>query len=294
MLSRKAICLWIFLALPLVALVASGVSLGQGGGAVETAGADGPAPLSTKASGEGTVEPDVNAAPSRPARPVAVPTLDKPGKGSEIELILKALNDERALAEAQLKGAEARLKEVRAQFQQAISRYETLRTGNPMNLELRMPAGASYVLSAGRRVHHEHTRKHDPQMAKLLEQDSTLDKEARALVQQCRKGTDKEKRAELKARLAELTEKHFELRQERRELQIAQLETELEKVRATIDKRNDARELIIRRRVSQLLGEKDELDWGPSAASPLRAPVRAPQATRVQPVYPAPSASPAR
>ena len=80
-------------------------------------------------------------------------------------------------------------------------------------------------------------------------------------------------------RLAELTEKHFDLRQERRELQIAQLEAELEKVRATIDKRNEARELIIRRRVSRLLGEKDELDWGPSAASPVRTPTWAPAVT---------------
>ena len=122
------------------------------------------------------------------------------------------------------------------------------------------------------RARHDHTHEHDPQMAKLLEHDSALDKEARALAEQCRKGTDEEKRAELKTRLTELTEKHFELRQERRELQIAQLEAELEKVRATIEKRNDARDLIIRRRVSTLLGKRDILDWGPPAASPGRSP----------------------
>ncbi len=239
MLSRKAVCLWIFLALPLVALVVSGVSLGQA----------------------------VNDAPSRPARPrVDMTRPAEQRKGREIEEILKALNAGKARAEVQLKEAEARLKEVHAQLQKAISRYETVRTLKAPNIELRMVPGAF----GRRRVRYELTREHDPQMAKLLEQDSTLDKEARGLAEQCREETDKEKRAELKTRLTELTEKHFELRQERRQLQIAQLEAELEKVRATIDKRNDASELIIRRRVSRLLGEKDELDWGPSAASPLR------------------------
>ena len=250
MLSRKAICLWSFLALPLVALVASGVSLGQDEG-------EPPEPEAVEAA--------VNAAPSQPARPAAVATPEKPGKGSEIGVLLKALNDERARAEAQLMKANAQLMKANARLNEvraSISRNVTPRPRKATTLGLR--SGVRYE------VRNERTREHDPQMAKLLEQDSALDKEARGLAEQCRKETDKEKRAELKARLAELTEKHFELRQERRELQIAQLETELEKVRATIDKRNDARELIIRRRVSQLLGEKDELDWGPSAASPLR------------------------
>jgi hypothetical protein len=59
--------------------------------------------------------------------------------------------------------------------------------------------------------------------------------------------------------LQDLTKKHFEVRQKRRELEISRLEAQLERVRAAVTKRNANQDMIINRRLSQLLGEEDEL-----------------------------------
>jgi hypothetical protein len=74
-----------------------------------------------------------------------------------------------------------------------------------------------------------------------------------------RQATDDQKRAELRKQLEELCKEHFEVRQKRRQFEVMQLEKRLESIRTAIEKRNQAQELIIRRRVAQLLGEEDEL-----------------------------------
>ncbi len=104
----------------------------------------------------------------------------------------------------------------------------------------------------------------DPEMRKLLEQDAKMEKQAADLVQNFRGGPGDvddvaEWQAKVRAELERLTEKHFELRQKRRELEISRLEDQLKRVRESLKKRNDAKEMIIKRRVSKLLGEQDDL-----------------------------------
>ncbi len=248
MLSRKATCLWILLALPLVALVASGVSLGQH-------------------------EPIIFSPPSAPDSPEVPVTPD-----SQVEVLEFYTADAprttspvpRSATEAavlELKKAQARLQKAQAQFQKDLARF---RKDLPEEEALGISDGLHFLMRHATRDGRRHEparRQLDPEeMANLLKEDVTLEREARNRAKQCRNETDKQKQAKMKTKLLELTAKHFELRQERRRWQIARLEAELEKVRATIDKRNDAREVIIRRRVSKLLGERDELGWGPPAA----------------------------
>jgi predicted nuclease with TOPRIM domain len=98
-------------------------------------------------------------------------------------------------------------------------------------------------------------------MKELNEADAMAEKEARDLVEHYHKATSDDRRAELKKKLEELTKEHFDIRQERRALEISRLEDRLKQVRAAIAKRNEARDLIVQIRVSQLLGELELDDW---------------------------------
>lgn len=64
-------------------------------------------------------------------------------------------------------------------------------------------------------------------------------------------------KSELKARLGEL----FELREKDRQYQIAQLEKELEELKSSLEFRKKNKELVISRRLQELLGEDKYLDW---------------------------------
>ena len=86
-----------------------------------------------------------------------------------------------------------------------------------------------------------------------------MEGQARELVAAFRSEKDEQKRADLRTQLQDLTAKHFEVRQKRREREISRLEAQLERVRAAVTKRNANKDMIINRRLSQLLGEEDEL-----------------------------------
>ena len=64
-------------------------------------------------------------------------------------------------------------------------------------------------------------------------------------------------KSELKNKLGEL----FELREKDRQYQIAQLEKELEELKVSMDYRKKNKDLVISRRMQELLGEDKYLDW---------------------------------
>ena len=276
MLSRKVFCVWMVLALPLVALVAAGVSLGQDTSPpkpVPSAELNPSVPASSDAPRAETLLLEAPKASAGPTPIASPPGAKQPGSPPQTSAPLRPLPPAatyrpRATSSMRHEVAVTQLEEAQAQFRKA---QRLLREAQARIQSETM----EWSLAPGRRVSiHDQPapEHHDPEMAAFLKQDSDCEEAAGKLAEQCRKETDKQKRADLKKGLTELTEKHFAVRQQRRQLQIAQLEAELEKVRATIEKRNDARDLIIRRRVSTLLGKRDILDWGPPAASPGRSP----------------------
>lgn len=62
-----------------------------------------------------------------------------------------------------------------------------------------------------------------------------------------------------KKQLEEAVGKHFEVRQARRELHLKRLAEELEKLRESIERRNEVREQIIGQRVAELMGKENDL-----------------------------------
>lgn len=106
----------------------------------------------------------------------------------------------------------------------------------------------------------EYLRQTDPEMAKLEEADIELDQQTQALAEQFRRAPQGEARDKLKAELVEVVGKHFQVRQERRELEIKRLEEQLERFRASLKKRMNDRESIVKQRILNLLGD-DELGF---------------------------------
>lgn len=122
------------------------------------------------------------------------------------------------------------------------------------------PPGLAHPPGAPRWPHEdwESLQKNDPEMYKLLQEDRDLERQARELAMQYRQAP-KDQKKDLQQELEGLVTKHFEARQKRRELELKRLEQELQRLRDSIDQRSKAREEIVKRRVSELLGLNDEL-----------------------------------
>jgi hypothetical protein len=97
----------------------------------------------------------------------------------------------------------------------------------------------------------------DPEMHKLLQADYSLDRQSQELAIQYRQAP-KDQREAIKQKLEKTVTEHFEARQQRRLLELKRLEEELQRLRDSIDKRKEAQQPIIDRRVSELLGVQDE------------------------------------
>lgn len=100
----------------------------------------------------------------------------------------------------------------------------------------------------------------DPEMFKLLQSDVALERKSRELAMQCRQAPE-DQRAAIKQKLEAAVAEHFQARQQRRSLELKRLEEELKRLRESIDKRNASEKEIVGRRVSELLGTRDEPEF---------------------------------
>jgi len=77
-------------------------------------------------------------------------------------------------------------------------------------------------------------------------------------IREAGKGPEKEK---LVKDLTGVVGQLFELREKQRAEEAARIEQELQKIRSLLEERRKNRDLIIERRVKQLMGEEDTLNW---------------------------------
>jgi hypothetical protein len=101
----------------------------------------------------------------------------------------------------------------------------------------------------------------DPELAKLLEEESALNEDIRELVGDYARTQDEGKRAAIKAKLSPVIDKQFDLQQKRRELEVTRLEAQIKKVREMMKKRADTRPTIVEKRLDQILREAEGLGW---------------------------------
>lgn len=104
----------------------------------------------------------------------------------------------------------------------------------------------------------EQLKELDPEMYELEKADRELERQSLELSEKYRRAP-RDKRETIQTQLAEAVAKHFDVRQSRRELHLKRLTEELEKLRRSIEGRSDIRDQIIGKRVSELMGEADDL-----------------------------------
>ena len=72
---------------------------------------------------------------------------------------------------------------------------------------------------------------------------------------------DETERQAIKADLTKALQRQFEFQQQRRMNELAEIESRVQKLRALIEKRNQAKQTIVAKRCDQLLSEIDGLGW---------------------------------
>jgi hypothetical protein len=102
--------------------------------------------------------------------------------------------------------------------------------------------------------------KFDTEMMALTRKDDQLNRESRELAAKYSQAAP-DKRESIKKELDELVNKQFDVRRDRRNLELKQLEESLQRLRDTVDRREKARKAIVDKRVLELLGTEQELDF---------------------------------
>lgn len=113
-------------------------------------------------------------------------------------------------------------------------------------------------------VHHlMELKKNRPEQYKTMKKIHDLDKKCEKLSGKIRESKDKDKTgyddlvAELKKALSEL----FDLREEQRKREIEEMEKRLEEMKKEIKIRSENKDKITEKRLNQLLGKRDKLEW---------------------------------
>ena len=100
-------------------------------------------------------------------------------------------------------------------------------------------------------------------MKEFFQRDHELERRTRELAAQMKRASaasgpeSDEPRQEIK----NVVEEHFQVRQERREHELNHLRERLEQLERSIERRNEAREEIISRRVAELTGTQHDLSF---------------------------------
>ena len=102
--------------------------------------------------------------------------------------------------------------------------------------------------------------RNDPEMRELLQKDGQLERDSRQLAAQYQQAAT-EKREEIKKEVGELVSKQFNVRQQRRNLELKRLEDQLQRLREAVSRREKARKELVEKRVSELLGINQEVDF---------------------------------
>jgi len=102
--------------------------------------------------------------------------------------------------------------------------------------------------------------KRDPEMFKLLKQEMDLERQTRYLVEDYRRASSS-KRDDIKKQVMNLVDQQFEVRQQRRQLELKKFNEELQRLRDAIEHRNQARKQIVEKRVTELLGQEEDVSF---------------------------------
>lgn len=100
-----------------------------------------------------------------------------------------------------------------------------------------------------------------PEVYPKLKRFNELDIQAHTIAREIHEAGEEGEHDELMDELEEVLEEGFELSQELREFELGQMEEEIGQVRSVLEKREDNRDVIIDRRIHQLVYHNDPYEW---------------------------------
>lgn len=111
-----------------------------------------------------------------------------------------------------------------------------------------------------------HLREQNPDMYEIRIHDINLARESEELADHLHELREEDQPNEnqvneVRTRLRDLVIEHFEVRQHAREHELHQLEQRIDELRQQLEARSEAREKLIQRRLRDLLGEDDHVEW---------------------------------
>jgi hypothetical protein len=101
----------------------------------------------------------------------------------------------------------------------------------------------------------------DPDMGKLHAEEAKFEGQVHELMARYAKTEDDKEHTKIKTDLAKVLADQFESQQKRRAAEVAAIEKQLKKLKDLIEKRKEARQKIIDKRLDQLLSEAEGLGW---------------------------------
>ena len=101
----------------------------------------------------------------------------------------------------------------------------------------------------------------DPEMFERIREQQRLEMQSHLLAEEFHRTDSEEARQRIREELREIIEQGFALSQEIREFEAAQIERELDKVRTMLEKRRQNKQIIIERRMHELLENDDPFKW---------------------------------
>jgi len=130
----------------------------------------------------------------------------------------------------------------------------------------------------------------DPRVAEFARKYNELQNQIFGLVRRHRDAKDDE-RKRLRDQIAELTTQQFDLRHQMRKVEIERIKKHLRDVEAKVDKRENLKEEIIEKRITELLDEDAELRWQPLPIGAPLSPLQSLTPISVAPPRTAPATS---
>ena len=97
-------------------------------------------------------------------------------------------------------------------------------------------------------------------MSRLVKEEMELYHQTHDLAREYRNASTSQ-REEIKKELQKLVDHEFEVRQQHRQLGLKRFENELQRLRNSIERRNQARKQIVEKRVAELLGQEEDLGF---------------------------------
>lgn len=106
-----------------------------------------------------------------------------------------------------------------------------------------------------------HKMKNDPEAQKVMQQMETSQRRLKEVAHAYRRAEDEKKKKELKPDLEKAVEAVFEAKMAGYDLKLKHMREQLAKLEERVAKKRKLKSQIIKKKVDQMTGKEDELDW---------------------------------